>query len=60
MLYTYAWSHNSIGEPTDIFKYDKIHTKDFHWLFPVHEVLYPNDGITASFIDLGESVYLQH
>ena len=41
--YPYAWSHNSIGEPTDVFMYDKIHTRDYHWKFPVHEVLWPNE-----------------
>lgn len=60
MYYTYAWSHNDVGEPTDIFKYDKIHTREYHWKFPVHEVLWPDEGVTPIFYDLGESVYLHH
>ena len=41
--YSYAWSHDDAGEPTNIFKYDKIHTREYHWIFPVHEVLCPDD-----------------
>ena len=59
--YTYAWSHNDLGEPQDVFKYDKIHTKDYHWIFPVHEVLAPNDENKAeTILDAGEHIYLHH
>ena len=27
--YKYAWSHNELGEGENIFKYDKIHTRDY-------------------------------
>ena len=61
MQYTYAWSHNSIGEPQDVFKYDKIHTREFEWKFPVHEVLWPiNDKVDVQFLDVGEAIYLHH
>lgn len=61
MYYDYAWSHNEIGEPTDIFKYDKIHTRDFKWKFPVHEVLWPkDDNLKVSFIDVENRVFLEH
>lgn len=63
MFYKYAWSHNTIGEPTDIFRYDKIHTRDFHWKFPVHEVLWPNDDLPmeqVKFVDICSLVFLQH
>ena len=61
MQYTYAWSHNSIGEPQDVFKYDKIHTREFEWKFPVHEVLWPiNDSVDVQFLDVGEAIYLHH
>lgn len=59
-FYNYAWSHNEIGEPTDIFKYDKVHTRDFHWKYPVHEVLWPNDGIEPTFLDLSDQIMLHH
>jgi len=59
-FYTYAWRHNNQGEPQDIFVYDKIHTKDFHWIFPVHEVLQINEGIEQKGIDFGTNIYLHH
>ena len=41
-FYRYAWSHNDVGEPTDVFLYDKIHRPGkYYWKFPVHEVLFP-------------------
>lgn len=61
-FYKYAWSHNSAGEGTDIFVYDKIHDRNYHWIFPVHEVLWPNDGFdvnTASGIQF-DSFMLHH
>ena len=59
--YTYAWSHNDLGEPQDVFIYDKIHTKDYHWRFPVHEVLEPNDLEKEEHIlKAGEHIYLHH
>ena len=59
--YTYAWSHNDLGEPQDVFKYDKIHTKDYYWKFPVHEVLYPKDlSKVERVLDAGEYIYLHH
>jgi len=60
--YTYAWSHNDLGEPQDVFIYDKIHTRDYHWIFPVHEVLYPNtlEGFEEHVLEVGESIYLHH
>ena len=59
-FYTYAWSHSATGEPQDVFKYDKIHTKDFHWIFPVHEVLMINEGIEQKGVDFGTNIYLHH
>lgn len=61
LWYNYAWSHNALGEPQDAFKYDKIHTRDeFHWEFPVHEVLAPNEGVEPKFDMVDESVWLYH
>lgn len=59
--YAYAWSHNDLGEPQDVFKYDKIHTLDYHWVFPVHEVLKPNNADhVENVFDAGEYIYLHH
>lgn len=61
MYYDYAWSHNEIGEPTDIFVYDKIHTKDFKWKFPVHEVLWPKEeSFNIRAVNVGRQIFLQH
>ena len=49
MKYRYAWSHNAVGEPTDVFDYDKMHKYGgYHWKYPVHEVLQPDDPDIAS------------
>ncbi len=58
-FYTYAWSHNEIGEPEDVFKYDKIHNKNYEWVYPVHEVLKPLDGKEIA-IDFKDNIYLHH
>lgn len=59
--YTYAWSHNELGEPQDVFTYDKIHTWDYYWKFPVHEVLYPKDmDKVENVLYAGEHIYLHH
>jgi len=61
IYYDYAWSHSEIGEPTDIFVYDKIHTRDFHWKFPVHEVLWPNnDSVQIKYVNIGRQAFLEH
>lgn len=59
--YTYAWSHNSLGEPQDVFKYDKIHNHNYYWKFPVHEVLYPYDPQKPEeILDAGTHIFLHH
>lgn len=37
--YTYVWDHTETGENGTVFWYDKLHTRDYKWYFPVHEVL---------------------
>lgn len=39
--YTYVHFHTNTGLPGDTFIYDKLHTRDYIWVFPVHEVLLP-------------------
>lgn len=62
MRYRYAWSHNAMGEPTDVFDYDKMHKYGgYHWKYPVHEVLEPDEpDMTQSTIHLQDSVFLHH
>lgn len=38
-LYLYAWNHTSTGAPSRTFWYDKLHTKEYKWVYPVHEAL---------------------
>lgn len=60
-IYPFAWSHNSIGEPQDIYKHDKIHTRDYHWHYPVHEVLVKNNpDMEEKIYDAGDSIYFHH
>lgn len=59
--YMYAWSHNSKGEPTNVFTYDKIHTKNYHWKYPVHEILEKDDpNMEENVLDAGDNIYLHH
>jgi len=59
--YTYAWSHNALGEPQDVFKYDKIHNHNYYWKFPVHEVLCPYDTKKPEeILDAGTHIFLHH
>lgn len=37
--YMYAWSHDESGNPARIFKYNKLHTRNWRWCAPVHEFL---------------------
>ena len=37
--YQYAWSHNKSGAPGRIFWYNKVHTWNWLWYAPVHELL---------------------
>ncbi len=39
--YLYNWSFDEKGKPATTFYLDKIHTKDYVWIHPVHEVLRP-------------------
>lgn len=60
-FYMYAWSHDAVGNPGDVFVYDKIHTRDYKWVFPVHEVLAKKDeDFQEVGINFGDSIYLHH
>ncbi|MBQ6841110.1 MAG: glycosyl transferase family 2 [Bacilli bacterium] len=39
--YNYNWSFDQNGNPATVFYLNKIHTKDYVWTHPVHEVLTP-------------------
>ena len=60
--YKYAWSHDEKGNGKAIFTYDKIHTRELHWVFPVHEVLWAKDeaNYVENALEASESIYLHH
>ena len=66
--YKYAWSHLEDDiTPRRIFYYDKIHSKDWEWEYPVHETLHyigSNQTIKDSFyyntLNLFDKIYLHH
>ena len=58
--YQYAWSHLDNGAPTDVFINDKIHTKDYFWKYPVHEVLCPNFSESEENVLNLDGVLLHH
>ena len=39
-MYKYTWSHNDDGSEGRTFYYDKIHSRNWKWRYPVHEALY--------------------
>lgn len=63
ILYRYAWSHDSDGNPKWTFWYDKItRNGGWRWEYPVHEALvcdknYSYDGVYR--LD-GDKIYLHH
>ena len=60
-FYNYAWSHNSLGERRDTFKYDKMHTRDYEWKYPVHEVLVSKkDNFEQKGISFQNVIWLDH
>lgn len=59
--YKYAWTHTEIGEPRYIFTYDKIHTREMHWKYPVHEVLAAkNENYEENVLNALDTIYLHH
>ena len=58
--YQYAWSHLDDGAPTDVFINDKIHTKDYFWKYPVHEVLCSNFSESEENVLNLDGVLLHH
>ena len=60
--YMYAWSHTNIGEPSDMFVYNKLHTRGYKWIYPVHEILtaIPEEVPEEHIIDFGKQIFLHH
>lgn len=61
--YKYAWSHTENGDPARIFYYDKIHSREWRWSYPVHELLTRNGDCSYSdneTLNLFNEIYLHH
>ena len=63
--YTYIWSHMDDGTPGRIFMYNKIHTKEWIWKYPVHELLWNTETQTESYdysvsVMYGNKITLHH
>lgn len=56
-FYKYTWKHNESGEDETTFWYDKIHTLDYKWKYPVHEQLYTKKEEKKIYID---GIHLHH
>lgn len=68
-FYQYTWSHLDNGEPGRVFTYDKIHSRNWKWVYPVHEALayIPNlenedilDYDRSKTINLWDEIHLHH
>ena len=59
--YLYAWGHNDLGEPTDVFVYDKIHSREgYEWIFPVHEVLHKTSDFEEYILNACDAIQVHH
>lgn len=64
-VYKYSWSHLPDGSSGRVFRYDKIHSKNWIWKYPVHELLYNEKTQTNLYyyenvLDLFDEVHLHH
>ena len=63
--YKYTWSHLKDGSDGRVFRYNKIHTRNWQWKAPVHELLYnihtgSNLYNSSQCLDLFDEVHLHH
>ena len=63
--YKFTWSLGANGEDGRVFRYNKIHTKDWEWRAPVNELLYnkntnSNNYYSNECLDLFNEVHLHH
>lgn len=64
-VYSYTWSHLSNGAPGRVFQYDKIHSRNWIWKYPVHELLWntkTNSNVypIMSVLNLFDDIKLHH
>ena len=56
-VYKYSWSHLQNGESGRVFHYNKIHTRNWIWKYPVHELLWDVNTKSEHYPD-SKSLYL--
>lgn len=64
-VYKYSWSHLADGSSGRVFRYDKIHSKNWEWRAPVHELLFnihtnSNLYYAENTLDLFDKIHLHH
>ena len=64
-VYKYSWSHLPDGSSGRVFRYDKIHSRNWIWKAPVHELLYnintnSNKYYHDQVLDLFDEMHLHH
>ena len=63
--YLYTWSHLEDGSDGRVFVYNKIHSKNWEWRAPVHELLYNKNTNTNLYshdvcLNLCNKIHLHH
>lgn len=56
-IYKYTWSHLENGADGRIYQYDKIHSRNWFWKHPVHEMLWHRVNDTNKY-DWANTLYL--
>ena len=64
-IYKYTWSHLDNGEDGRVFQYDKIHSRNWIWKYPVHELLWntvtqSNGYNEMNTLNLFNDIHLHH
>ena len=62
-IYKYAWSHTEDGSPARIFAANKIHSLDWHWQYPVHEMLSRGKDcshLEEETLNLWDKIFIHH
>lgn len=63
--YKYSWSHLENGESGRVFAYNKIHSRNWIWKYPVHELLWDTINETELYsadvsLELFDQIHLHH